>query len=98
MTTCRVSPLVAASSAPTAWVTEVTGMSSAKPSPRVPLRSPAALLAMTTAAAPASYAFWALVAKVQPPRLTRATLPTGKPAKSAESQPGVWSTGGPGRR
>ena len=71
-------------------------MSSAKPSPRVPLRSPAALLAMTTAEAPASYAFCALIAKVHSPRLTRAMVPTGKPAKSAESQPGVRSTGGPG--
>ena len=40
-------------------------MSSVKASPRVPLRSPAALLAMTTAEAPAAYAFCALSAKVQ---------------------------------
>ena len=87
---------MAASSVPTAWVTDVTGMSSVNASPRVPLSSPAALLAMTTAAAPAAYAFCALSAKVQPPRLTRAIPPAGKPAKSAASQPGVASDAGPG--
>ena len=73
-------------------------MSSVKASPRVPLRSPAALLAMTTAEAPAAYAFCALSAKVQPPRLTRAIRPAGKPAKSAASQPGVASDARPGHR
>ena len=96
--TCSTRPGVAASWSPTAWVTEVTGMSSAKASPRVPLRSPAALLTMTTAEAPAAYACCALIAKVHSPRLTRAMVPTGKPAKSAGSQPGVGSTGGPAAR
>ena len=68
VTTCSSRPPVMASWSPTAWVTDVTGMSSAKPSPRVPLRSVATLLAMTTAEAPAACAFCALMAKVQPPR------------------------------
>ena len=96
MATRSTRPLVAASSAPTDWVTDVTGMSRANPSPSVPLTSPATLLAMTTADAPAVYAFCALVAKVQPPRGTSATPPTGNPVRSAASQPGVASVGDPG--
>ena len=78
--TRSASPGPVDSAAPTARVTEVTGMSSANPSPRVPLRSPATSLTMTTADAPAAYAFWALVAKVQAPRSTSTIRPTGKPA------------------
>ena len=44
-------------------------------------------LKITTAEAPAAWAFWALTWKVQVPRWISATLPAGKPAKSAASQP-----------
>ena len=49
--------------------------------------SPATLFEMTTAAAPAAWAFCALTEAAQVPRLTSATAPAGKPVNAAAVQP-----------
>ena len=51
---------------------------------------------MITATAPASSAFCAFWPKSQVPRWTTAIAPSGKPAKSAASQPDVLLPAGPG--
>ncbi len=50
----------------------------------------------TIAEAPALIAFWIFTTKSQVPRWTSAIAPTGKPAKSAASQPLVEPVGAPG--
>ena len=62
-----------------------TGAPSVPPWPSVRPGWPS--LKMTTADAPAAFAFWALTAKSHVPRWTSAIDPAVKPAKSAASQP-----------
>src|SRR5262245_56954441 len=49
---------------------------------------------MTAAVAPALNAFWALIAKVHPPRCINAIAPAGKVPKSDDSQPLVLTAPG----
>lgn len=50
----------------------------------VPAKRPAELLYITAAEAPAACAFWALMAKVQPPRRINTAVPLRLPAGSGE--------------
>src|SRR5262245_61315571 len=93
VTTC--SCRVPAAASVTSWLPSAnegptTGMVNGRPS--VPATGPvrvgsAPSLKITTATAPAAWALAAFTWKVQVPRLTSATLPAVKPAKSAASQP-----------
>src|SRR5581483_592243 len=90
------------SSCPSANVVPRTGMVKSG-LPRVPLitavRPGCPSLKMSTADAPAFWAFSALSWKVQVPRWISATLPAVKPAKSEASQPALEpGVGGGGNR
>ena len=94
-------PASPASSSPTSKLVPIAGMPTGPPSvpDSVSVRPGWPSLKITTAAAPASWAFAAFSPNVQVPRWTSATAPAGKPAKSASSQPLVFDEGSaPGRQ